>query len=232
MRSLLLIAPLLLTGCAAKVAENANPLASGLPAKPAEPPKPVDISALENDAYAYYGLANRQVIDMRVTSSTTSSVQTGSQTVSLQSATPKEALFKIERSGGLENLGNNVMRLTPEGLFVHSSDKMKVGPNDLELPARIVVGKTWKVRSEMIDKSMMSLDTVNRIEGFRPVTTKRTTYKDALLVTTRGEGTMSGKKVVLTAKQYFVKGRGPVKQEFRSVQADGKVVAYTLQEDK
>ncbi len=223
---------------AANVAGNAAPPAERTPPAERGPARPAAIlsldaipAALKTDAYEYYGLGRRLPITMTLVAG--GQTKTGAQDVCLRAVSPGEARFEITSTDGLDVFGiRNVVSVRPEGIRIVESDVAKSGPNDYELPAGLVPGKVW-VATQTLDSgpSKMKLTLTQRVVGTKPLTTPVATYPDALNVVGTGVGTLNGKPIRMETESWFVKGRGNVKNVFRSTTA-GQTSTTTLVEAK
>lgn len=212
--------------------------ASSNPATTSSLPPAMPLSALpdnlKNAAYDYEGLGNDKPMDMEVTTSNSSTVITGSQTVTLTSVKDGKATFHIERTGGLADLeGSEDDQLSSTGIIVTASDLADVGPNYIEMPADLHPGATWPSHT-VVSKPGKELDTTGdfKVVGTQPVTTKKASYKDALLVTSTGKGKVQGQPVRMETKSWYVKGVGMVKSQIVMYPEKGQSATITIQETK
>jgi hypothetical protein len=138
------------------------------------------------------------------------------------------AEFSQTRSGGLQPLGDDVVRLEKDGIHVVSSTVDTVDSNNMEFPAKLNPGTTW-TSHDKIDKPGISMDVTTKltVQGVKKITTKRGTF-DALLVTGVGKGTMSGDPMRMDSESYYVKGIGLAKQVLTTT-AKGKTMKITQQ---
>ena len=245
--ALLALAIAVLAGCDSKPAETTPPAAgstgatastSGTPeAKPsgdgATAAKP-DISALpaelKNEAYEYYGLANAgKPMDMEIVRSTDPAVLTGTQTVRLDEIKDGKATFKFERTGGLDMIGAESIVLTKEGVYLVDAGLADIKEPQLELSSKLTPGSTWT--SQLNVPGKMELKNVYTVKGVVDFKTKKGPRKGLLVVAT-GKGTIQGKAVTITSKEYYVKGVGGVKAEVVNTTADGQKQTLTIEEAK
>jgi len=204
---------------------------------PEEPKAPVATAAeipasLKGDAYDYYGLANAEPIKMEIRSATPPA-RSGLQTIKLKEIKDGKAIFTVDRTEGLADLGSMELSLDDKGLFVLSTNIGKVEENHLELPNGLAVGKTWNVKSKITRDTGQSVenDATFKVQRTEKVTTPVGTY-DALLITSTGPATVSGTKMSMSTKGWFVKGRGPVKMEIDIQQPGQPVNKMTIIEVK
>jgi hypothetical protein len=170
-------------------------------------------SELKGDAYAYYGLENSEPIKMEIRSGAGPS-RSGMQTIKLKEVKDGAAIFTVDRTDGLADLGSMELSLDKKGLFVLSTNIGKVEENHLELPNDLKLGKVWNVKSKITRDTGQSVenDATFKVQRMEKVTTPVGSY-DALLITSSGPANVSGNKMSMTTKGWFVKGRGPVKME-------------------
>jgi hypothetical protein len=187
---------------------------------------------LRHDGAAYYGIGNTEPVDMEIVTSTATGINSGTQTMRLKEMKDGKAVFTVERTGNLaQQLGGMEVRVEKDGVYVHSSPIATVGERDLELPADLTPGKTWTTTTK-VDRESQKMDLKNtfKVAGVEPVTTKRSKYEDALLVTSVGEGTLSGSRVRIETRSWFVKGRGNIKTEMRLIDAANKAQTISIEE--
>ena len=203
---------------AVKTAEKPNPSPGAIPAE------------LKHEGYAYYGLGFNAPMNMEIVTSSGGGTRTGSQTTTLKEIKNGAAIYGIERTGGLAELGSMEVRLEKSGIFVHSSPLAKIGPNDVEVPAALKFGTHWLSTSE-IDKPGQKLKIVStfKVVRFEKIKTKRASY-NALLITSTGSGTMNGEKISMDTKSWYVKDRGNVKAIILTKTNKGKSSTVSMQE--
>jgi hypothetical protein len=244
LRTLPLLVALALVGCQ-NDAKNPAPSATtspkpapttGTPETPDQtPPATVSLdqlpSDLKNEAFSYYGLGYSKPMDMEVVDSSQPGTMTGAQTITLKEIKDGKAVFQIERTGNLAQLGAQEVTLEKDGIYVTASDVAKVN-HDLELPNDLSAGKTWKNRM-VVDQPgrEVEMDSTFKIVGERKVKTK-VGDRNALLITSTGQGKMQGQKVRMVSENYYVRDIGGVKSVIKIVYPDGKVRTMTIQETK
>ncbi len=235
----LLLITVLAVGCqngstpVAKAPENSSQATpSGKPSPSAAETKAPTLAELpaelKHAAFDYYGLANEKPVNMQAVYSSQPQVITGTQTVRLKEMRDGNAIFMIERTGGLAQLGDQEMSLEKDGLYVTQSTIAKVN-HDLELPADVTPGKMWDNKTEV--EGQISLNSKFKVVGVQKVKTK-VGDRDALFVTSTGEGTMRGQKVKVTSENWFVKGVGGVKSVLKIAFPGGKTETVTVEETK
>jgi len=190
--------------------------------------------ALKHDGYEYYGLSSQEPVTLEVSSSGIQGIQTGTQSFRFREMKDGAAIFEVERTGNLESLlGNMTLAVEPDGVYVRESSIAKVGDRDVEMPAKLEPGTTWKTTtiSEQADKEL-NIANEFKVVGTEAVKTKVAEYPDALLIQSTGEGTVKGQKVRMETKSWYVKGRGGVRAEVKSTDASGTTTTITIQESK
>jgi len=198
-----------------------------------KPPNASEVPAdLKSDGYYYYSLAYDKPMKIELRISGSPEIRTGTQTISLKSIDHGVPVYRIERSGGLADLGEQELKLTKEGLLNTASTIAKVTPHDIEMPAKLAPGTTWPSHTEIEQGATpMSLDSVFRVVGMEKVQTPAGEHQ-AMLITSTGKGTIGGKKVTTTFKGWFVKDLGNVKTILGTTYSDGTKREITMQETK
>ncbi|RYG41131.1 hypothetical protein EON79_21360 [bacterium] len=235
-----------LVGCQAEEPKTAkpavSPVNSGAPgmSSAADGPGPkvaasvAQIPAeLKHAAFDYYGLGNEEPMDMEVRTTADAGVRTGSQITRFKGLEDGKALYQVERTGGLtELLGQMDVTLEADGIYVKSSSVAKVGERDVEMPAKLDPGTTWEART-VVDQPGRELNVLVKftVVGEQSITTPKGP-RNALLVTSTGNGTMMTKNVRMDSKSWYVKGVGMVKSELKFTDAAGKASTITIQEAK
>lgn len=191
------------------------------PAKDLEVPK-----ELMSDAYEYYGLGRRDPIKMKVTAAGSETAAT--QTVSISAVEKDHVLLLVKNEGRLSILGDVTVKLDKEGVKIVAMGGIPLEKESMELPVGLTPGKKWPF---ILPAPNVKISGTNTLVGTTKVTTSVGTYNDAILVTSSGAGEQSGKKVQLTSKTWFVKGRGQVKAEIVSTEG-GKKSSMVMEETK
>lgn len=203
-------------------------------AKPAPMATLADVpEALKNDAYHYYGLGNPKPMSMEISiSDQPKDKYTGAQTITIKEIKDGKPIFSIDRTGQLAKLGSQEVSLTEEGIFNTMSSIAKIGPKDMELPAKLAPGVTWKSHAEIAQGSETVVnDSDLKVVGPDKVKTPAGEH-DALLITSTGQSTIGGKKAKTTSKNWYVLDLGVVKSVLVNTYSDGKVQTITIQETK
>lgn len=237
---------LVLTACGPKPVASTEPAPnpadtpakSGEATPPTEPPAPklADLPVnLKNAAFDYYGLANDKPMDMEVIQNGSTSAITGSQSNTLKSIDGQTAVFSIDRTGGLAQMGTQTVRLKADGIYLDEVMGTKIKTDEVELPADLAPGKTWKTHlafsSGASSMDITTISTVMRVEKFKTKVAER----EGLLVVSSGSGKLDGKDVKLDSKSWYVKGLGGVKNILTTTYKnpkDGKPQTLTIQETK
>ncbi len=204
----------------------------GPEATPAVDPASVP-AELKHEGYEYYGLGAEKPINMEIVSSAGNAIQTGEQSVKLKSVEGGKAIYEITRTGQLgQQLGNMEVRVEKDAIYVHSSPIATVGEKDIELPASLAPGSTWKTRT-IVKQDGQTMDVTNdfKVEGVEKLKTKVGEY-DALLVTSKGSGTVQGQKLRMETQSWHVKGRGNIKTIMKTFDATNRANTITIQETK
>ena len=188
---------------------------------------------LKNEAYEYYGLSNPKPMDMEVLQSTNSTVLTGSQTNVLKSVKDGVAIFDIERTGGLAQMGMQSVKLKPDGIYLDEVNGTKIKTEEVEMPNDLTPGKTWTARMSFNSNgSSMDITSQNTVKGTEKFKTK-VGEREGILVISTGSGTLNGDPVRLNSKSWYVKGLGGVKSLLSMTnQKTKKTQTITIQETK
>lgn len=187
-------------------------------------------ASLRHAGFEYYGLANDKPIDMELVTSTMGSF-TGSQTLRLKSVEGDKAVFQLERTGGLAQLGSMELSLEPTGVYVTSSTMGKLDAKHMEVPAKLAPGIQWTADSKITrpDGGSVENKATFRVIGERSVKTKAGD-RTALLIESTGPGTQNGQKVRMDTKMWLAKGIGLVRMEVKVTPEGGSPITMTLQE--
>lgn len=184
----------------------------------------------KNDAFEYYGLGRTDPVKLEINRN--KEKLEGSQVVKYVGIENGKAIFEVEGGGVLEG-STGTLALEKGGIKILKSAKAKVFADEWEFPSGLTPGKSWTSNNEMTDGSQTTkLSNVNKVIGIQPVTAGKNTYKEALLVETKSQGTRNGLPVSIVTKNWFVKGRGMVKVEYIATPKDGKTETMTLEEPK
>lgn len=168
---------------------------------------------LKHAAFDYYGLGVSVPVNIEVSDDVRGDKRTGTRTIEVGKIENGKVTFLIKQSGALEDQGDVTVSLEPDGVFAMSSSKGTMKPHTLEMPTSIAPGASWEDNTELATNGT-SIKLTNKVkaEKFEKITTKVGTYDEALLVTSTGSGTISGKPGTLTTRSWYVKGRGAVRQ--------------------
>lgn len=187
---------------------------------------------LKNEAYYYYGLANSTPMDMEITDTAAPDTpKTGAQTVTLKEIKDGKAIFDVERTGNLAELGSQEVTLEKDGVYVTEATIAKID-HELEIPSDLTPGKTW-VSDLKVEEAGRSVNLKNsfKIVGKEKVTTK-VGVRDAILITSTGKGTMQGQPVRIESKNWYARDIGGVKSIIKIIPAKGPARTMTIQETK
>ena len=169
--------------------------------------------------------------DLEIRTSTNPTVYTGSQKAVLTGVKDGKATYSLERTGGLADmLGKSQDVVVDEnGVQAVSIEGEKIEPAQTELPAQMTTGKTWTSKAKFTLKGQsFETDTVFKVVGPRKVKTKLGEF-DSILVTSEGSNIVSGQKLMISAKAWYVKGMGEVRIEMTSKDEKGKEATVTVE---
>jgi hypothetical protein len=196
-------------------------------------PDPASIPAdVKTDAFEYYGLANSDPVPMEVIADG-SPQRTGTQTTKLVKVEDGVATFEIARTGSLSALGTMTLESRKDGIYVKSTSIGEIEGEQLELPAGLTPGKTWKtsLKIKRQDGSTVENDSTFKVVRKEKVKTPAGEF-DALLIESTGPMKMDGTESQMTTKGWFVKGRGAVKMTITTTPKGKKPTTMVIQETK
>jgi hypothetical protein len=213
---------------------------SGTPSTPTASPAPTlaDVSAdVKTEGFKYYGLDNPKPVNLEVARSDAKTVSTGTAIATLKQIKDGKAIFTLQHTGGLSALlGDEDDSAEKDGVYTISSTIANLSSNHtLALPAECTVGKTWNEDTKFTIKDKTATQkTVYKIVGPTKVQTKAATYPDALLVTSSGDILVNDQVRKVSAKIWYVSGKGMVRTEFTisPVKPGEKATTFTIQETK
>lgn len=224
-------------GCASTTAKSDPSAPKGeSPATPTEgqatktqAPTLADIPAeLKHDGYSYYGLGNSKPMSMEAVNPANQSVMTGTQTITLKEIKDGKAVFLIERTGQLTQLGTQEITLEKDGLYVTANSAAKAN-HDLEMPAKLTPGTSWPNRTVVDGVNSVTLDSTFKVVGESKVKTK-VGERTGLLITSTGKGTIGGQPVTLESQNWYVRDLGGVKSIVKIIRKGGQTETLTIQE--
>jgi hypothetical protein len=139
--------------------------------------------------------------------------------------------YEVRHTGTLSQLGDWEVEVRPDGLYMTGMTSGKMDSPEMELPAKLEVGNSWKSSSNFQDKSGKSvqLNSTAKVFSSEKVTVPAGTF-DAIRIEQDGEGTLSGQKAKVRTKAWYVKDRGNVKTEVTTTPENGAVSTYIIQE--
>lgn len=186
---------------------------------------------LKGDAFVYYGLSNLtpRKLKIEVTGENQQTL-TGTQTISLKETRKGFPVFLIGRTDSLTVLGTQEVQVEKDGIYSVASSVAKVGTHDLEMPNDLSPGHQWTVHTEVdSEKAKMVNDSTFRVEGIQKIKTP-VAEREALLISSTGEGSLGNQKMKTTTQSWYVKNVGEVKTVITTTASDGKVQTFTISE--
>lgn len=184
---------------------------------PPQAPVPVVPENLKNDAYHWYGLANEKPmkVEMLVDGK---EMATGTQTVHLTSVADGKAVFDVTRDGTLgDNYGSETLSLEGDGIYTIKSTQIMSSVHNLELPAKVAPGVTFKNTGKHIkmkgkdgEEQDVSQDETFHVVGPAKVATP-VGQQDALLITSSGTMKTATQNFRMETSMWYVKDKGIVK---------------------
>jgi hypothetical protein len=183
------------------------------PAKPETPApaKLADLPAeLRHEAFEWYGFGNEQGVKMKLTQGKT--IQKGDQRFELEKIEGNTAHFRQVWGGDLSFYGEARYILNAEGISGTEAQGTKVDPPQLELPAKLTPGHSWKApgKLEMQGGSISNLSAT--IVGLKPLKVAGRSIQ-AMLVRRTSTINVTGKAQQMEVSEYYEKGVGVVKME-------------------
>jgi hypothetical protein len=214
---------------AAPIPESNNATADSSSTPGAKSPADAIPDDLKSPAYEYYGLGTSKPIDYEVTGDETAGIRTGTLTTSLKEVKDGKAYFTQVHSGGLYLLGNDEVSLDAEGVHVTSSTVEAPDPNNLEFPAVVTPGKSWKSHDKISQEGLtFEVNSVSTIKGPATIDTKRGPLQ-ALRITSVSQAIKNGQKLTMDSDTYYVKGIGLAKATIRTIPEKGKISTIVQQ---
>jgi hypothetical protein len=207
---------------------------SGTPATPTKTYTLADVPAdLKGEAFEYYGLGNDKPVDMEVVQTAQPDPETGAQITTLKEVKDGEAIFEIERTGGLGRLGTQTVALRKDGIFIVGSSTAEIKSTGPELPQDLTPGKSWDndLSLQQADGTKMELKVKTTVKGVGKFKTKAG-EREGLRVVSNGSGTMKGEPVTIQGESWYVKGLGGVKSSFTYTTKNGQKNEISIQETK
>lgn len=229
--------PLLVIGCQG-LTPPATSTAGGVkpdPVSDTAPPKQAEAmpDSLKHEGYRYYGLSSSAPINLQVTGTTLDGVMTGSQTKKFKAMNGPSAVFTIDRTGKLVETigGQQEVEVRPDGIYATTVQGEKVEPPQLELPAVLTAGKTWKVNSSFNSTGgKIDMKADFKVLKQEKIKTKAGVF-DAWRIQSSGQYTTSGQKMNVKIDTWYVDGMGEVKMVM-AVDSPGNKGTMTVEATK
>jgi len=202
---------------------------------PTPPPAPASVpDELKSDAYHYYGLANENPMKVKISGPREAS---GTQQFHLKSVEGGKATFEMERTGALaDQFGTETVSLEKDGIYTIASTQVNGALHNIELPANLPVGATWK-NSDTLKQT--NGETIEQNVAFKVVGPEEVTTEagkqQALLITASGTMKLGSQTFRMNSRMWYVKDRGLVKSVFNMVNGKdpkAKPQVITIQETK
>ncbi len=190
---------------------------------------------LQSDAYHYFGLSNDKEVPLQMEQSSGSGpavVSQGGTKSTLHTIDKDSASFDFAYTGELSStLGTSQLKLSKDGIHALSTSLGKTKGDDMELPAKLSPGTTWRTKSTVqAGADTIEEDITYKVIGPQKVDTKATSYLTSLYVIGKGTMKRGGKTYSVNAKSWYVKDRGAVRQEMKINTAPP--TSITIQERK
>ncbi|MCE9559744.1 MAG: hypothetical protein K8R88_12430 [Armatimonadetes bacterium] len=184
-------------------------------------------AALRHEGFSYYGLENPKPIKMRLDQGDGKGFVEGVTTISKEkSDNPDEEIFLATRTGGLERLGSDTIKVSKDGIMMVGSSVIQFSKPTMELPANVEPGKTWSESTDITigNGTKGSLKSTYKIVGVEKVKVGAKEY-EALVVSNVGSYSIGGAKSPVEAKAWYVKGVGLVRQKSVVTQSGQKITS-------
>ncbi len=248
---LLLVAGILIAGCAKKELSSASMAGSEKPGAPPDrlgsssvPPsitkketKPPESptsppAALQHDAYHYYGLANTSPFKLKFSLAGSDEIR-GEQTAKVKEMKKDRWVYAVTRTEGLAQLGNDEVALQSDGIYTVSTTLGKLDQKELELPASLPTGKSWWRTEKLTETTGQVVQTraVYKVVGVQKIETSAGPF-EALLITADGTAKFDDKPGSMNSKFWFARDIGMVKMESKVKLKGGKEVHYSIEATK
>lgn len=192
-------------------------------------------ASVRHAGFSYYGLAREG--ELKYSYSSTPSTQNvppgpGVMTLSLKSATEKDATFNLVRVGFGMVDSEDTVRADEKGVYLTTTSKGEFGNPILELPADVKPGSTWDIKTSF-KSGDQTAELASNLKAVKieSVTTKGGTF-EALRVELNGTMKVgAGQNGILKGISWYVKDLGMVKQEMsQTVGKNSATVKYELAE--
>ncbi|MFN7172100.1 MAG: hypothetical protein ACK4P3_04870 [Fimbriimonadaceae bacterium] len=199
--------------------------------------------SVRTEAFSYWGLGSNRPIVYELSypdrngdgEEPENRTEQGVSSIVFDSAGDDVATFIVQRTGGLNTIGDQTVEARPEGIFTVSSSLGNISEPIMELPAVLEQGKTWSSEVELqLDAATAITESFNyRIEGMEPVTVPLGTF-EAMRVsqsTTVRTKSADGSEVVsnVTGSIWYVRDIGIVKVESTIAPESGPAMNVSYQ---
>lgn len=205
---------------------SSEPDKSAPPSTPATPTLAEVPAVLKHEGYEWYGLGNEKGIKLKLTQDKT--VQTGDQKFVVDKIEGNTVHFKQVWGGDLSYYGEARYVLDEKGIAGTEAQGTKVDPPQLELPAKVTPGYSWKTpgKLEMQGGSISNLAAT--IVGIKPLKVAGRSIQ-ALLVRRTSTIDVTGKPQKMTVAEYYEKGVGVVRMEVKMEGAGSPTRSFTIE---
>lgn len=212
-------------GEAPKTTETTPPKTDPIP-EPAKP-KLADLPAdLRHEGFEWYGLGNDKPIKMVLNQAGTK--LSGEQSYELEKVENGSATFKQTWTGGLPMDGDVRIKLDAKGIYGLEAQGKTLDPPQMELPAKITIGESWKSGGKIEVPNGSVENTVRKIVGYKTITIGKKSVQ-TLLVTSTSQLKMTGAAQTMETKEYYQKGVGAVKLEVKVTGGDQPPRTFSLE---
>lgn len=219
-------------GCAGKDAKQASQDSSKTPSRAATSTKPTEPSSngtatsvvskpkppaavpaeLQHDGYRFFGLPNKEPVEMTARNTANATKVSGAQTFKLEDVKDGEAIFAGEFSGGFAAQPAIEVFVRKDGVYARPKGDTGQEPQ-LQIPADPTPGKTWNATEKStVNGQEMTSVTTSKVVGMRKLATK-SGQRDALVIESNGTLTVDGVASKIRATFWLVKDHGQAKVE-------------------
>ncbi len=185
---------------------------------------PVMPDALKHDGFAYYGLGQDKILEYEFVSMEGAAGSPGTSRADLVTAEDNVAVYSVERSGSLIQLGSERDEVRPDGVYMVEMSIGTLKEPVLSMPADAKVGSTWPSKMQVeAATGATTMEVTNTVEKTEKVTTPAGEF-DAILVVSTGTMSQGDKKAKISSKVWYSKDVGIVQLRLESVDAEGKPI--------
>ncbi len=231
-QSLFLLVPLAIFGCQPQTAVRPTAVpAPGTTTSTTEPaPQKISIpDEVRTEGFSYYGIDRKEPLKVELVAAD-SPAKKGAIEFTLLEAKDGRLVFEQSYTGDISSSLGGTSKLFADKTGIYGTAMLGATFDEpqLEMPAKVAAGTTWKMAKPVKADSFTINGMTNRIIGFESVTVPLGTFEALKMESAASlvQGTVKS-TAVLTA--WLVKDVGMVKLVIKSTGADGKSQQQTIQ---